>query len=424
MQFHKSATRMLPAALASVLCCGSALADHGEGEWYLSPMVSFVDDATDRGADDQFAGGQLGFGYGISDVWAIEFNAWAANLDDRYLGNDQQIRGLGIDWLREFKINDTFAPYGLFGVGYQSSEPAITADREDFVGTLGIGLMTTVNDDGVAFRTEARLRAALGSPNLNDMYYSAGLRVPLGERTPPPPPDADGDGVSDSNDRCPNTPAGTRVGPDGCEVDSDKDGVVDSKDQCPNTPRGAEVDANGCKLKDSDGDGVPDKRDACPKTPAGARVDSKGCEIDSDKDGVVNSKDRCPNTKAGVAVDVYGCEIKDRIELPGVQFELNSARLVRESTRVLDDAAETLKRNPDINVQVAGHTDSSGAASYNLSLSQKRADAVAAYLQSKGVAAARMTTKGYGETEPTADNTTKEGRAQNRRVTLRVVNVD
>ncbi|MEO1575722.1 MAG: thrombospondin type 3 repeat-containing protein, partial [Pseudomonadota bacterium] len=322
MQFHKSAHRMLPVLLASALCSGSALADgHKEGQWYITPLFSFIDDASDRRVDDQFGGAQLGLGYGINENWMVEFNAYAANLDDRWLRDDQQIRGFGIDWLRSFKLNDTFSPYGLFGVGYQSTEPEIAADSEDFTGSLAVGLLTHLNNDGLAFRTEARLRSALGDPNLNDMYYSAGLQVPLGEKEPPPPPDSDGDGVSDANDRCPNTPAGTRVGPDGCELDSDNDGVVDSKDKCPNTPRGTEVDEMGCPLKDSDGDGVADIRDACPDTPRGAKVDSKGCEIDSDGDGVVNSKDRCPNTKKGVPVDVYGCEIKDKIELPGVQFE-------------------------------------------------------------------------------------------------------
>ena len=422
MQFLKSAQRMLPALLAFGLCGGSALADHGEGEWYITPMFSFIDDATDRGVDDQFGGGQIGFGYGINENWMVEFNAYAANLDDRYLQNDQQIRGLGIDWLREFKLSDRFSPYGLFGVGYQSSEPNLTDDSEDFTGSLALGLLTNLNDKGMAFRTEARLRSALGDPNLNDMYYSAGLRVPLGEREPPPPPDSDGDGVSDANDRCPGTPAGTRVGPDGCELDSDRDGVVDSKDRCPNTPRGVKVDENGCRVveKDSDGDGVPDARDACPNTPRGAKVDAKGCELDSDNDGVVDSKDRCPNTRAGAPVDVYGCEIKDKIELPGVQFETNSATLVAASTRVLDDAAETLKRNPGITVEVAGHTDSSGAASYNQGLSQRRAESVAAYLTDRGVAGSRLSTRGYGEAEPIADNSTREGRALNRRVELRV----
>ncbi|MFK7885784.1 MAG: OmpA family protein [Gammaproteobacteria bacterium] len=424
MKFQQRSRLALLGIAASAVISIPAQADNQEGTWYLSPMFSFVDDATDRGVDDDFAGGQVAFGYHINKDWAVEFNAFAANLDDRYQNDDQQFRGFGIDWLREYKFNDRFSPYGLIGLGYQSTQSRITPDREDFLVSFGLGLMTHFNDDGLALRTEARMRSLSSTPHFNDMYYSAGLRIPLGERTPPPPPDSDGDGVSDNNDRCPNTPAGTRVGPDGCELDSDRDGVVDSKDRCPNTPAGARVDANGCKIveKDSDRDGVPDSRDACPETPRGAKVDSKGCELDGDGDGVVNSKDRCPNTRAGARIDVYGCEITAKIELPGVEFELNSDKLRPESTRVLNDAAQTLKNNPEIRVEVGGHTDSTGAASYNQSLSQKRAASVAAYLAARGVDAGRMSSKGYGEAEPVADNSTKEGRQRNRRVELKILN--
>lgn len=412
--------------MALALSGAQAAADGHDGQWYVTPMFSFIDDANDRGVDDEFAGGQLGFGRAISDTWMVEFNLLAANLDDRYLNNNQQLRGAGVDWIRQFPNATRFSPYGLVGLGFVSTSANLTGDDQDMFGSLGLGMLTNLNDDGLAIRTEARLRAVSGSPHLNDMYYSAGLQVPLGKKAPPPPADSDGDGVTDPNDRCPGTPAGTRVGPDGCELDSDGDGVVDSKDRCPGTPKGTRVDSNGCKVveKDSDGDGVPDSKDACPNTPRGAKVDAKGCELDGDGDGVVNSKDRCPTTRKGARVDVYGCEIKDKINLPGVKFELNSATLLPESTRVLNDAAQTLKNNEDIVVEVAGHTDSTGAASYNESLSAKRAKSVADYLAARGVAAERLKNKGYGEAEPIADNSTKEGRAQNRRVELKILSRD
>jgi OOP family OmpA-OmpF porin len=424
MKFQQRSRLALVGVAATAMFGTPALADNEKGTWYVNPMFSFVDDATRRGVDDDFAGGQLGLGYNMNEKWAIEFNIFAANLEDRYLRNDQKLRGLGIDMIREFGSGKTFSPYALAGIGYQFTDPIFTSNSDDILGSIGLGLLTHFNEDGLALRTEARMRAVADSPQQNDMYYSAGLRIPLGDRTPPPPPDSDGDGVSDTNDRCPNTPAGTRVGPDGCELDSDNDGVVNSKDRCPNTPAGARVDANGCKVveKDSDGDGVPDSRDACPDTPRGAKVDAKGCELDGDGDGVVNSKDRCPNTRAGARIDVYGCEIKEKIELPGVEFELNSDKLRPESTRILNDAAQTLKNNPDIRVEVAGHTDSTGAAAYNQSLSQKRAASVQAYLTARGVDGSRMTAKGYGEAEPIADNSTREGRQRNRRVELKVQN--
>jgi len=221
-------------------------------------------------------------------------------------------------------------------------------------------------------------------------------------------------------DRCPNTLPGVMVDAYGCELDSDGDGVVDSKDQCPNTPSGVRVDASGCPV-DSDGDGVTDDKDQCPGTPAGAAVDANGCELDSDNDGVVDRLDECPDSAEGVQVDIKGCEIKEEISLEGVNFESNSDRLLPGAEGILNDAAATLNKNPTIKVEVAGHTDSVGAAEYNESLSARRAQTVHDYLVSNGVSVDRMSVRGYGESQPIADNGTAAGRAQNRRVVLRIV---
>lgn len=226
--------------------------------------------------------------------------------------------------------------------------------------------------------------------------------------------DADGDGVADPMDKCPDTPKGTKVDEDGCPVDSDGDGVTDDKDKCPDTPSGAAVDADGCPL-DSDGDGVLDADDECPDTPAGAKVDERGCALDSDGDGVPDYADKCPGTPAGAKVDADGCAVK--IVLQNVTFELNSSVLTGTSMAVLDEVATSLKSRSDIeSIQVIGHTDSTGAADYNQSLSEKRAKAVADYLESQGVDGGLLSSKGMGESQPIADNSTKDGRSMNRRV--------
>ncbi len=201
-------------------------------------------------------------------------------------------------------------------------------------------------------------------------------------------------------------------------ADADGDGVADSEDQCPGTPAGATVDAKGCEL-DSDGDGVVDSKDQCPGTPAGAKVDSKGCELDSDGDGVVDSKDECPSTPAGATVDGKGCALG--IVLQNVQFKLNSGELTAESKGILDNVVNSLKARKDVtSVMVIGHTDSSGAASYNQSLSEKRAKAVMDYMVSQGVDSGILSSKGMGESAPIADNATADGRAKNRRVELKL----
>ncbi|HET9463054.1 MAG TPA: OmpA family protein [Thiobacillus sp.] len=223
-------------------------------------------------------------------------------------------------------------------------------------------------------------------------------------------------GVVDSKDKCPATPTGRKVNADGCELDSDGDGVADSRDQCPNTPAGAKVNEQGCEL-DSDGDGVVDSQDKCPTTPVGRKVNADGCELDGDNDGVVDGVDKCPTVFAKTA---DGCPegVPQKLVLEGVNFDNNQATLTPESFATLDQAAATLKEWGDVRVEVAGHTDSVGKDSYNLGLSQRRAEAVRQYLIEKGVPGNRLLARGYGETRPVADNATEEGRLKNRRVEL------
>jgi outer membrane protein OmpA-like peptidoglycan-associated protein len=239
------------------------------------------------------------------------------------------------------------------------------------------------------------------------------------------PRDSDGDGVADAADKCPNTPAGTAVDASGCPKDSDGDGVADAADKCPNTPAGTAVDATGCP-KDSDGDGVADASDRCPDTPAGTKVGPSGCPLDSDGDGVPDDRDQCPATEAGVSVDSKGCpsvfQAGKPLVLKGVTFQTGKAVLLPASQGILDQVAQSLVDNPDVNVEVGGHTDNAGTDAANLRLSQARADAVREYLIGKGVDAGRITAKGYGEGNPVADNKTAAGRAANRRVELNRTN--
>jgi OOP family OmpA-OmpF porin len=104
--------------------------------------------------------------------------------------------------------------------------------------------------------------------------------------------------------------------------------------------------------------------------------------------------------------------------LEGVNFEFDSARLRPDAITILDEAVTVLNRRSDISVDVVGHTDSTGTMQYNQGLSERRAKSVYDYFVSKGIAADRLTTKGYGETKPIASNATREGRAKNRRVEL------
>lgn len=298
------------------------------------------------------------------------------------------------------------------------------------IASVGIGqrFFTRGSD---SFRWEVRGERVMGGGGSQPKDFTNAALL-LGYSFGGTPRDSDGDGVSDKRDKCPETPVGAIVDPDGCPRDSDGDGVWDGIDRCPNTPRGATVDASGCP-KDSDGDGVWDGIDRCPNTPRGATVDASGCPKDSDGDGVWDGIDRCPDTPRGAKVNATGCtEVaqvpalfepgKKTLVLEGVNFESDSAVLLPSSLVVLDRVAASLKAWPDVQVEVGGHTDSTNTTAHNQKLSGRRADSVRNYLIGQGVAASRLVAKGYGEGSPISDNKTKEGRKLNRRVELRKLN--
>lgn len=136
---------------------------------------------------------------------------------------------------------------------------------------------------------------------------------------------------------------------------------------------------------------------------------------DSDGDGVIDARDKCPNTPAGARVDSQGCW-----SFTGIEFEFDSAVIKPQYTALFDNAIQILKANPGLTVQLDGHTDSRGPANYNLGLSTRRSQAVKDHLLYSGINASRIAIKGFGESEPIADNSTSEGRAENRRVTYTI----
>lgn len=143
---------------------------------------------------------------------------------------------------------------------------------------------------------------------------------------------------------------------------------------------------------------------------------------DSDGDGVVDEKDQCPDTPPNTRVDGVGCPLDKVIALRGVTFEFDKTRLRPDSVTILDWATEILKKYPEMEVEIAGHTDSIGRDSYNQKLSEGRAQAVEEYFINQGIPDSQMTPKGYGESEPIDTNDTAEGRERNRRVELRILN--
>ena len=416
---------------AAALTTTSAFAVEDD-RWYVAPAVSYVIADDDREADDGF-GLMLGLGKPLSESWNIELSLVGDTLDLEEGDGEYEQVGVQVDGLYFFNRGG-WAPYGLIGAGALRTDVA-DDDETNLMSNVGLGLMKQLG--GVSLRGDVRYRLDYDDRNDDDFFgdwlINVALLVPFGGKSeapapepapapvaPPAPVDSDGDGVVDDADSCPNTPAGAAVDSRGCELDSDDDGVVNSRDECPATPAGRSVNAMGCE-PDSDGDGVVDAEDRCPATPRGAAVDVNGCELDDDGDGVVNSKDACPDSKPGAKVDSRGCELADVIVLEGVNFETASANLTEDSKGILDDMAATLRKYATMVVEVAGHTDSRGAVAYNRRLSEQRAQSVRDYLVLQGVGADNLRVKGYGPDQPIADNATAEGRAQNRRVELKIL---
>lgn len=307
----------------------------------------------------------------------------------------------------------TITPFVLFGAGALGLTSDATALGNDVDPAIHIGLGAKLY---VNRRVHVRLdvrdyltpRRGVDGGATNWIEATLGIGLTLGrqkdydhprtEPAPKPPPiaDTDGDGWFDDDDACPKE---SGVEPNGCPPppDRDDDGIADTEDRCPEQPG---IEPDGCPDLDPDEDGILTSTDACPDEPE----THNGFE---DSDG-------CPDEVPEEVARFEGT-------LQGVTFDLDSARLTKDSEKTLDAAVKVLEKYPDINVEISGHTDSSGRREHNLELSRERADAVVKYLADHGIAGARLQTRGAGPDEPIDTNKTKQGRANNRRIEFRVL---
>lgn len=374
-------------ALATIFSV-SSFADLNKYEVGVTATVEDPDN--DAKLDENLKGLGVRGNYRVTDNWlaGLSYEKFQ-DADYEDIDEETDLDRYFLNAIYEFNPKNSYTPYIIAGIGYQDVDNEIKDFDSGAIGQIGLGWKTKITEY-LNFLIEGKYVRDFEN-SANDFALTAGLSIPFGyEAKPAPkakpapamPKDSDGDGVVDEEDRCPNTPIGIAVGPDGCPPDSDGDGVYDYKDQCPNTPAGVEVDEVGCCL-DSDNDGVPDYKDRCPNTPEGFQVDSKGCPI------IFNFM---------------------------INFDFDSAEIKPEFMQKIKDFAEFLKRNKKYKAEIQGHTDSKGSEAYNLKLSERRAKAVYEALIKLGVDKSRLTYKGYGESMPIADNSTEEGRAKNRRV--------
>jgi len=231
-------------------------------------------------------------------------------------------------------------------------------------------------------------------------------------------PDTDKDGIQDSADACPDDKGLAEF--NGCP-DTDGDGIIDSEDAC--------VDVKGTKIMkgcpDADGDGVADKDDNCPAV-KGAK-DNAGCPWpDTDGDSVIDKDDKCPTVAGTVANN--GCpEVSDDAikklndYAKTILFNSGKSSFQKQTMPVLQAITAILKEYPTAKFSIEGHTDSDGKDASNLKLSQDRAAAVKNYLVENGIDASRLTSEGFGEAKPIDSNKTAKGKANNRRVEVKLV---
>ena len=341
-------------------------------------------------------------------------------------------------------------PFGL-GVAY-----AIAPQKFDVIGELVGALPVGDHVDYQPLEAIAGVKLYLARNSFLSLGAGRGLatskggspeaRAFIGIVFEPNIGDRDGDGLGDDVDRCPDSPEDKDgfEDEDGCpELDNDRDSILDEDDKCPLVPEDLDGhdDTDGCPEDeprptdpgpplDSDGDKLLDVDDLCPDDPEDfdGFEDEDGCpELDNDKDRILDKDDKCPNKPESYNnyQDEDGCPDRSTIELTGhgfvplepINFELDKAVIKPDSYHILDAVVAAMKGYSFIALlEVQGHTDEQGDDAYNLDLSERRAAAVMDYLAAHGIDPKRLTSAGYGETQPKVQGHDQRAYAINRRV--------
>lgn len=285
---------------------------------------------------------------------------------------------------------------------------------------LGVGGNVAVRLDFTADRILGLDRTL--SSNFADHWdwhygFQGGLSFLMGGHQAPAVRDADGDGVPDSVDQCPNTPKGTPVNSVGCPIPT-----VDSAAIKAAKERADSIAAAERARADSIAAAAKARADSIAAAER-ARADSIAAAERARAQAVRDSAARAAGFTQAQLQALRDSLAKltaanAEVTLPGVNFATGSARLTPNSRFILDEVVAALNDHADIKVEVQGHTDITGSRRTNMRLSQARAETVMNYLAGKGIAADRMTAKGYGPDHPVASNRTARGRALNRRVEL------
>ena len=351
---------------ANMFFTANTWAEEGEG-FTIYPHLgqTFFDDDLD---DDTLFG--LGVGYRFDSPWAIELTYQQIDADfDSPLVGDTEIDLWHLGALYHLKNRNNFQPFLSFGLGNADFDNDPMAGDDETQVNAGVGMKWSFSEKA-SVRSDLKIFGGESDDKI-DATISIGLHYAFGSTAMAAPMEV--------------------VAEDG---DADNDGVPDSADQCPGTPAGIEVDSRGCP-KDDDGDGVYNYMDDCPDTTdRRARIDDRGCYTRLER-------------KVNITLNV--------------EFDFDSSDPRDEHTGEVQKVAEFMLEHPHSSVVMEGHTDSRGADEYNQGLSERRAGTIADMLVEKfDISSDRVSSAGYGESQPTATNDTEEGRQKNRRVVAAV----
>lgn len=364
-------THLLLAASALSASLVAQAQDHGlDKRVYVSAQATYNYFDSDSGLQDSEGYG-LSIGKPIFSWLDLELQAFTAEATDN-ADNDSDYQGYGLA-ARLYPGRYVMPFYFLAGYSIGDDQSQSATEDSSFI-DVGAGYTHAISQGGTSLRAEYRARRSetdgVDASPVNHLV-SLGIEIPFGAAKPL-------NATKEGEPTYRNTEVSHRLATSNWEsgapcLDADFDGVCDFGDQCANTPVGIIANGLGCT----------------PDVPLVTQL----------ADGPM--------------------------VLEGVEFDFNSDDLTTTSMPILDRAAETLKANPGIPVEIAGHTDNWGSFTYNFNLSTLRAKRVYKYLTDKGVSEHRLTFKGYGESEPVEENTFEdgsdnpEGRARNRRVELR-----
>ena len=381
--------------------------------WNILPSVSYLNVSRYIGS---------GFTFGLSgsvnkiDKY-VNFNPTAANADSRgmVVTNPGDLMFYGIDGTVKYSFMDLigtkwFDPSLQAGGGY-------TFLGKDSFGhvNLGVGLTFWFTEQ-VGLQLQSTYKHSFDDNRVADLdvpthiQHFAGISFKFGGK------DTDGDRIYDKDDACPEVAGLPEF--KGCP-DNDKDGIQNSEDACPDEAGTKEL--NGCP--DNDGDGIINSEDSCPEE-KGTKM-MNGCP-DADGDGVADKDDKCPTVAGTVANN--GCpEVSDdaikklNAYAKTILFDTGKFSFQKQTFPVLEAITAILKEYPTAKFSIEGHTDNVGKADFNQKLSDGRANAVKQYLIDNGIDPFRLTSKGFGMDNPIDTNKTAKGRANNRRVEVKLV---